>query len=152
MLSKFFFMSSSPDKAIVFNLGLFTLQLIYRVCNWTWVYILFALESRCLTFRGTVEYGYIENGYIEKRIYRTDFDFPARALLCKTKFPTDISKTDISKNGYIEHVFDFLTTDISNWPLRFFFKFDQIVYIWIPLYSSVLCSLYRHQKSTLLAY
>ena len=82
----------------------------------------------------TVEYGYIENGYIEKRIYRTDFDFPARALLCKTKFPTDISKTDISKNGYIEHVFDFLTTDISNWPLRFKKKIDQVVYIWIPLY------------------
>ena len=73
-------------------------------------------------YQSTVEYGYIENGYIEKRIYRTDFDFPARALLCKTKFPTDISKTDISKNGYIEHVFDFLTTDISNWPLRFYIK------------------------------
>ena len=72
-------------------------------------------------FTHTVGSAYIDNGYIEQRVYRTDFHFPARALLCKTKFSTDISTTDISNNAYIEHVLDFWTTDISNLPEETFF-------------------------------
>ena len=35
---------------------------------------------------------------------------------------------------------------------KHFFKFHQMVYIWISLYSSDLWSLYRHQKSALIYY